>query len=267
MENNEELDFDLDELIAMLSEDRDEHKDEIAMPALQIEERPEPVQEPERIPEQPAQPVPEKSASRERQAKDKARSWQKTLLMYLHDLIYLLGGLMIVSLLLVRIVVVSGTSMNKTLLDGDYLFVLSNTIYHQPKNGDIVVVSKQSFDNGKPIVKRVIATEGQWVNIEDGIVYVGDSLEEMEPLDEDYTTTATATGSGFTYPLQVEEGCIFCLGDNRAVSHDSRSSDIGMIDTNEVLGKVLFLFMPGSNKDAFGHAVESPDFGRIGVVD
>ncbi len=244
MENQEQFDIDLEELKAML-----EARPEIHI-APQAESQPEPV---------PTAEKPEEKPEKE--------SWQKNLLMYLHDLIYLLGILLIVSLLLVRIVVVSGSSMNRTLLDGDYLFVLSNTIYHQPDNGDIVVVSKKSFDNGSPIVKRVIATEGQWVDIRNGIVYVGDTLETMEPLLEDYTTTATAPGNGFRYPLQVEEGCIFCLGDNRTVSHDSRSSDIGMIDCNEVLGKVMFLFLPGTEKDGFGRPVESPDYGRIGVVE
>ncbi len=246
MDNNE-FDFDLDELKAMLD----------GNPVHNIEQPPVaesiPVEEPQPEPEKASQPTRRKSGN-------KAKSWQKNILMYLHDLIYLLGVLMIVSLLLVRIVVVSGTSMNQTLLNGDYLFVLSNTIYHNPEQGDIVVVSKQSFRDGEPIVKRVIATEGQWVDIKDGLVYVGDSLETLEPLAEDYTTTATLAGTGFTFPLQVEKGCIFCLGDNRAVSHDSRASDIGMIDRNEVLGKVLFLFLPGGTK-------ENPrDFGRIGVV-
>ncbi len=256
MENNEQLDFDLDELLAMLDGHQDPDKDENTAPV----ENPVPEEisaeaeksEQEDIPAKPVRPI--------RRSRKKAESWQKTVLMYLHDLIYLLGALMIVSLLLVRIVVVSGTSMNQTLLDGDYLFVLSNTIYHDPDAGDIVVVSKQSFDNGKPIVKRVIATEGQWVDIKDGLVYVGDTLETMEPLSESYTTTATTAGTSFIFPLQVEEGCIFCLGDNRWVSHDSRSSDIGMIDRNEVLGRVLFLFLPGGDEN------NPRDFGRIGVV-
>lgn len=254
MDNNEQFDLDLDALLASLSMEPVEDK---------TEEPAQSIAEPQPEPETPAQPEPETA---EQKAKKTADSWQKTVLMYMHDLIYLLGALMILSLLLVRIVVVSGSSMNRTLLDGDYLFVLSNTFYRQPEQGDVVVISKDSFDNGKPIVKRVIATEGQWVNIQDGIVYVGDTLQTMEPLDEDYITTATAAGTGYTYPLQVEEGCIFCLGDNRIVSHDSRSADIGMIDENEVLGKVLFLFLPGCEKDALDRPVEPRDFGRIGVV-
>lgn len=256
MENFEKFDMDLDELKTMLSQQLDENTTEETPVAW------EPVTEetPEVEPEQ------EEKKGKKNKEPD---SWEKTVLMYLHDLIYLLGALMILSLLLVRVVVVSGTSMNRTLLDGDYLFVLSNTVYQDPEYGDIVVISKESFDDGKPIVKRVIATEGQWVNIdfEKGIVYVGESLSTMKALDEPYVNTATVTREGVSFPLQVEEGCIFVLGDNRAVSRDSRSPEIGMIDEKEVLGKVIFLFLPGTNgTDALGNPKESRDFGRIGVV-
>ncbi len=238
MENNEQFDFDLEELKSIL----------------------EPHAESEYIEEEKPEPAPKQ----EPKEKD---SWQKNLLMYLHDLIHLLGILLIVSLLLVRIVVVSGSSMNRTLLDGDYLFVLSNTIYNNPQQGDIVVVSKESFDNGSPIVKRVIATGGQWVKIQNGLVYVGEDKNAMVALEEDYITSPTIAGEEYAHPVQVPQGSIFCLGDNRIVSHDSRSPDIGMIDNNEVLGKVMFLFLPGSEKDGLGNALEAPDYDRIGGVD
>lgn len=201
----------------------------------------------------------------EKQAKKNAISWQKNLLLYVHDLIYLLAALIVVSLLLLRVVVVSGTSMNRTLLDGDYLIVLSNAFYREPQQGDIVVVSKETFDDGDPIVKRVIATEGQTVdiNFELGIVFV-----DGQPLEEPYTNTATNTKEGMSFPLTVEEGCVFCLGDNRNVSRDSRDPAIGQIAEEEILGKVVFLFLPGTNgTDVFGRPNEPRDFTRIGVVD
>ena len=182
-----------------------------------------------------------------------------TVLTYLHDLAYLLAGLVLVFLLLFRVVVVSGESMNNTLLDGDYLLLLSSTFYQEPKYGDVIVASKESFDDGAPIVKRVIATEGQMVDIdfETGIVYVNDI-----PLEEEYTLTPTNEQEGMTFPLIVDEGCIFVMGDNRNHSKDSRHPDIGQIDKREVLGKVFFLFFPGTNDNE----VER-DYGRIGVVD
>ena len=198
-------------------------------------------------------------------------SWQKTVLLYLHDMVYLLAIAIVVLLLCFRVVVVSGTSMNKTLLDGDYLLLLSNTFYHNPQYGDIIVASKDSFEDGKPIVKRVIATEGQWVDIdfERGIVSVSDDgMTTWRELDEPYTYTPTNIQEGVQFPLYVEEGCLFVMGDNRNGSRDSRSPDIGLVDKREVLGKVIFLFLPGTNgTDIYGQPNEERDFGRIGVVD
>ena len=201
----------------------------------------------------------------------KKPAWQKTVLLYLHDLVYLLAISIMVLLLCFRVVVVSGTSMNRTLLDGDYLLLLSNTFYHNPQYGDIIVASKDSFEDGKPIVKRVIATEGQWVDIdfEKGVVKISDDgMTTWRELDEPYTYTPTNIQEGVKFPLYVEEGCLFVMGDNRNGSRDSRSPDIGLVDKREVLGKVIFLFLPGTNgTDVYGQPNEERDFGRIGVVD
>lgn len=203
------------------------------------------------------EPVARRSRNNKEEQKEAAAG--STVLTYLHDLAYLLAGLVLVFLLLFRVVVVSGTSMNNTLLDGDYLLLLSSTFYQEPQFGDVIVASKTSYDDGAPIVKRVIATEGQMVDIdfETGIVYVNDI-----PLDEEYTLTPTNEHEGISFPLIVEEGCIFVMGDNRNGSKDSRHPDIGQIDKREVLGKVFFLFFPGTNDNEFER-----DYGRIGVVD
>ncbi len=189
---------------------------------------------------------------------EKKLNWKKNTMLYIHDLIYLLAGIMIVFLLVFRVIVVSGSSMYSTLVDGDYLLLLSNVFYHEPENGDIVVISKESFDNGKPIVKRVIATEGQTVDIdfEQGIVYVNGVA-----LQEDYINSPTTVQEGMAFPLVVQDGCIFVLGDNRGVSLDSRNPDIGQIDTREVLGKALILMYPGTH---YGQMQQ--DFDRLGVI-
>ena len=83
---------------------------------------------------------------------------RKTVLSYLHDLTYLLTGMLLVFLLLFRVVVVSGSSMNNTLVNGDYILLLNNVFYTDPQPGDIIVASKHSFKNGEPIIKRIIAT-------------------------------------------------------------------------------------------------------------
>ena len=185
-------------------------------------------------------------------------TWKKSIVSYLHDLIYMLMVILLVFLLFFRVIVVSGDSMYSTLLDGDYLLLLGNLFYQEPEHGDIVVISKQSFDNGKPIVKRVIATEGQLVDIdfENGVVYV-----DNVPLDEPYINSLTKLNEGTRFPLIVEENCIFVLGDNRGVSRDSRDPVIGQVDRREVLGKALFLMIPGTS-----HGDLPQDPARIGVI-
>ena len=148
--------------------------------------------------------------------------------------------------------------MNMTLLDGDYLFLISNSLYREPAPGDVVVISKQTFDNGVPIVKRIIAVEGQIVDIdfENGIVYV-DGL----PLDETYVNTPTNRQEGMAFPMLVEKGCYFVLGDNRNNSRDSRHPDIGLVDRREILGKAILIILPGSDE-----GMRPRDFGRIGAI-
>ena len=184
-------------------------------------------------------------------------TWQKSVMLYLHDLVYLLAVVMIVFMLLFRIVIVSGSSMYSTLLDGDWLLVTGSVLYQEPKHGDIIVASKDSFNDGEPIIKRVIATEGQTVDIdfEAGIVFV-----DGVPLEEDYTYTPTNAQEGIVFPITIADGCIFVMGDNRNGSTDSRHPSIGMIDTREVLGRAVFLLFPGTDKQ------ENREFDRIGAL-
>ena len=186
------------------------------------------------------------------------QDWKKGVMFYLHDLIYMLITILLVFLLFFRVIVVSGDSMYSTLLDGDYLLLLGNLFYQEPERGDIVVISKKSFDEGKPIVKRVIAVEGQTVDIdfENAVVYV-DNI----PLDEPYINSPTSFNEGTVFPLTVAENCIFVLGDNRGVSRDSRDPVIGQVDRREVLGKAVFLMLPGTS-----HGYLPRDTGRIGVI-
>lgn len=186
------------------------------------------------------------------------RSFRDNILEYLHDLIYILTAVVLLCLLCFRVVVVTGSSMYNTLIDGDYLLLISSTFYRQPQQGDIIVASKDSFDGGKPIVKRVIATEGQFVDIdfETGTVYV-----DGVALDEAYTYTKTTLDEGVSFPLRVETGHVFVMGDNRNSSKDSRSPEIGQVDHREILGKAIFLFMPGTDGGN-----DPLDFSRIGVL-
>lgn len=181
-----------------------------------------------------------------------------TFLSYLHDLTFIVAGVLLVFSLLFRVVVVSGPSMNDTLVDGDWLILVGNVLYNDPKQGDIIVASKDSFDDGSPIIKRVIATEGQTVdiNFETGVVYV-----DGVALNEPYTKTPTNVAEGVQFPKTVESGCIFVMGDNRNISKDSRSLEIDLIDCREVIGKAVFLCFPGKSPNT-----NTRKFDRIGVL-
>lgn len=200
-----------------------------------------------------------KKKTEEEKKEEQKYTWQQNVALYLHDMICMLVVVMAVLMLFLRIIVVDGPSMERTLLNGDYMLLVSNMFYKEPKYGDVVVVSKQAYDNGKPIVKRVIATEGQTVDIDfnEGVVYV-----DGVALDEPYTKTLTTLKEGTTFPLVVEEGKVFVMGDNRNNSKDSRSTQIGQVDKREVLGKVAFILFPGTGMGG----TEQRDFSRIGVV-
>ena len=156
----------------------------------------------------------------------------------------------------VRLIGVDGHSMVPTLQDGDRLLVLNSILYDDYQYGDIVVLRKESF-LAEPIVKRVIATGGQTVDIdfETGSVYVDGEL-----LKEDYINELTFLEEGTEFPLTVPEGSIFVMGDNRNNSNDSRDYRLGTVDTRYVIGKAVFLAFPGTDE-----STGEREFGRIGV--
>ena len=148
-----------------------------------------------------------------------------------------------------RIATLDGPSMENTLLNGERV-IISN-LFYEPKVGDIVVISRNKEnsvftmnESNTPIIKRIIATEGQTVDIdfEQGVVYV-DGIA----LDEPYTKTPTNRKWDIEFPVTVDEGCIFVLGDNRNDSLDSRDARIGeygMIDTRYILGHAVYRIFP-----------------------
>lgn len=149
---------------------------------------------------------------------------------------------------ILRIVTVSGTSMDPTLHDADRV-VISSWDY-DPKQFDVVVL-KRTVGLDEPIVKRVVATEGQrvYIDYDEGVVYVdGEKLDESAYLSSDVKTTKPLTGEALLeFPeegLVVPEGHIFVLGDNRSVSLDSRFEKVGMVDKRYLLGKVMFRIFP-----------------------
>ena len=155
-----------------------------------------------------------------------------------------------------RIIGVDGHSMDPTLNDQDMLYLSS--FRYEPQQGDIVVLHKNFEGINKPIVKRVIATAGQTVDIDFnlGQVYVDGEL-----LDEDYINDYTYREEGTVFPLTVPEGEVFLMGDNRNHSNDSRDSSLGTVDTRLLIGKAVFLVFPGRD-----YLTEQREFGRIGLL-
>lgn len=192
------------------------------------------------------------------QKKNEAIGFWQVVLEYLKDICYMVAIVMLLFTFCFRFVVVSGDSMFHTLVDGDYLIVLEQHLGGKPQQGDIVVAAMDRFYEGKPIVKRVIATEGQTVDIDfrAGIVYV-----DGQALDEPYTFTDTNLSEGTQFPVTVAEGCLFLMGDNRNDSRDSRDPLIGQVDCREVLGRAVFLLVPGHGSQE--HPVQM-DWSRIG---
>ena len=157
----------------------------------------------------------------------------------------------------IRLIGVDGHSMVPTLQDGDRLLVLNSMLYGDYQYGDVVVLRKDTFLE-EPIVKRVIATAGQLVEIdfENGSVRVDGKL-----LDEPYINELTFLEEGTEFPLTVPEGCIFVMGDNRNHSSDSRDSRLGTVDTRYVIGKAVVLAFPGKDE-----TTEKREFARIGWI-
>lgn len=137
-----------------------------------------------------------------------------------------------------RLVDVDGESMMDTLHDNDKVFV-TNALY-TPADGDIVVISHgQEYE--KPIIKRVIATEGQTLKIdfEKGHIIVDGVI-----LDEPYIKETTETKGNTEIPEIIPEGKVFVMGDNRNHSLDSRYHEVGLIDEKDIIGKAQFVLFP-----------------------
>ena len=156
-----------------------------------------------------------------------------------------------------RLIGVDGHSMVPSLQDGDRLLVLNSTLCGGYAPGDVVVLRKESF-LPTPIVKRVVATAGQVVDIDftSGTVFV-----DGKPLQEDYTSELTYTAEGTEFPLTVPEGSVFVLGDNRNHSNDSRDARLGTVDERYIIGRAVYLAFPGPDA---GTGIRN--YGRIGGI-
>ena len=169
-----------------------------------------------------------------------ADAFKVDLYFWLQALVMALVGLILIFTFVGRIIGVDGESMMPTLHNRDMLLLQS--IGYSPEQGDVVVLSTKDFRNGAPIVKRIIAVGGQTVDIDydTNTVYVdGVALDEPYILE-----TMRALPESFATHVEVPEGSIFVMGDNRNNSTDSRSPELGVVDQRCVLGKALFILLP-----------------------
>lgn len=135
-------------------------------------------------------------------------------------------------------VIVDGRSMQHTLESGDKIIVTK--MGYQPKDGDVIVVGKSEEGYSKPIVKRVIATEGQTLEIDFENQQV---IVDGKVLDEPYISSETIEGTA-EIPDVIPEGYVFVMGDNRYISMDSRYKDIGLVNVDDIVGKAVFVVFP-----------------------
>ena len=175
---------------------------------------------------------------------------------WIDSVVFALVIVMLLFTLFLNKVEVNGTSMESTLYDGDQLII--SDFNYSPNRGDVIIISRNylnteesAAESQQPIVKRVIATEGQTVEIKDGKVFVNDEQISEPYLDKTLVPNGT-DNKGFYDKEIVPENCVFVLGDNRGVSHDSRSSDIRFVNERYILGKVLFRVFPFDSIKSFG---------------
>lgn len=180
------------------------------------------------------------AAKPEKKPQEEPASAGQMLYGWLQAIVPVVVGVVLVFTFLGRITIVDGGSMLPTLEHGDRMLVWS--LGYEPKQGDIVVLTKEFEDVTGPIVKRVIAVGGQTVDIDyaagtvsvDGEVLVEDYI--LEPMEQQFW-------QGIDH-ITVPEGEIFVMGDNRNISNDSRNPALGTVDTRYVLGKTCAVIWP-----------------------
>ena len=139
----------------------------------------------------------------------------------------------LVAMLFLPVLRIYGQSMNSTLMSGELVVSVKNAHF---KTGDVIAF----YYNNNILIKRAIATSGQWVDIDlDGNVYVDGKL-----IDEPYLEEKSFGEPDIDFPYQVPDERIFVLGDNRAVSVDSRNTSVGCVTSEQVVGKIVFRVWP-----------------------
>lgn len=194
-------------------------------------------------------PEEQKTAQTEKSGKD---SWRKELYTELRMLAVILTVTILMFHFLTQLVVVVGSSMYPTLHDGDLL--IAWRLNYEPEQGDIVVLHKETPYIQETIVKRIIATGGQTVEIdyEENTVYVDGVRIQEDYLNQEQVDIMEEKGDVLS--IDVPEGSVFVMGDNRNHSTDSRfTAALGVVDEDYIIGKVLFIFFPFQHAGLLGN--------------
>ena len=158
-----------------------------------------------------------------------------------YSLVTIAAIAVLVAVLLLPVMQIYGTSMTPTLMEGDIVVSVKGASF---QTGDVVAF----YYNNRILVKRVIANPGDWVDIdEDGVVYVNGVR-----LDEPYVDDLAMGECDIDLPYQVPEARVFVMGDHRSVSVDSRSTTIGCVAEEQVVGKIIFRVWPLTEMGSVG---------------
>ena len=187
--------------------------------------------------EEKKQPLPELSLLEAELERERYKNkYGKVLRSTAFSLIVVAAAAVLIAVLLLPVLQISGSSMTESLQDGDIVVALNSSGY---KTGDVIAF----YYNNNILVKRVIASSGDWVDIDEkGNVYVND-----EPLEEPYITEKSLGDCNITLPYQVPDERCFVMGDHRATSIDSRNTAVGCVSNDMVIGKILVRVWPLSD--------------------